>query len=170
MKRVLSYGLPTLNVVLLVVLLAMMRGIAPPVAAIDIGFPIVNFALLVALFVASRGWSGPSQDLRLRRVEDLVDRHEQRLGTMDHNVATLFRDLAQAITNLTNEVHVIAQAVPRIALLENRATVLEVRNTDLEQQLSFLGDVGCGYPGCPRYAAATREKGGGGDPKETKEE
>lgn len=171
MKRVLNYGLPVLNVALLAVLLGMLRGVTEPKAVIDLGFPILNFAILVGLLVASRGWTGPSQDMRLRRVEGLVERHEQRLDATEHNVTVLFRDLTQSLHSLSKEVHVIAQALPRLALVETRETALEGQTAEMEQRLAFLGDLGCGFPGCPRYAVAHREKSEPpGGPKETKEE
>lgn len=85
------------------------------------------------ILVKSKHWMGPSQDARIKRLEEFEKRTLTRLERIEENYLGMGREIDLSIGNLAGEVR-------------------QVRNEmhELRRAVDRFGVRGCGYEGCPR--------------------
>jgi hypothetical protein len=131
--------------------------------------PAINFLLLLVLFVyvyrKSAHWTGLSQDARLQIVEAELDHSRRRLLQLEQSSQHMLRDYLTTNEAILREIRQLATSVGELGRLSERVTILEEHRADVEQEIQFVKDLGCGYPDCPRMKRIAGAPGAAAGPE-----
>ena len=127
-------------------------------------WPLLNFVILVfsALFVYRRSalWTGPSQAIAIQELRSDRDNDRERIFRLEENTSLQYQSIVSSIDAMRKDVHGVASRVGHLAVMSNRITTLETTSADVQQQVQFFKDLGCGYADCPRNRQIEGPKGG----------
>ena len=112
--------------------------------------PLLNLMALIVLLVLSQRWTGPSQAARLAAIEAQAARDRHRIGVLEQQSSQFMKENFETEAAILRELKTLSANVAEASLVANRVTILESDHADMEQDVQFLKDLGCGYPGCPR--------------------
>ena len=117
-------------------------------------WPVLNFLLLVSggafVFVRGPKWTGPVQAVMIAALGGEITRFQDRIGQLESNTSIQYEDLRAALDGLRAEIRKLSTKVGHAGILSGKVSDLQSAQADMQQELQFFKDLGCGHPECPR--------------------